>query len=271
MLPAGLLPTSMLRGLWAYRSFIGASIRSEIKGRYARSRLGAAWLVLNPLAFAAVLALALAEVLAARIPGAGTKGAYAIYLLAGIASWNLFSEIVNRSTTIFVDYASVLKKIAFPRLCLPVIIAGGALVNHALLLLAIAIVCVLLGHAPGVNWLFLPIGVALIAAFGFGLGILLGVVNTFARDVGQVTGIVLQFWFWLTPIVYTAESLPERLRWISALNPFAPLAGLYQNAILFNRAPDWASLATVAVLATLMMVVSLMVFRRASPELVDAL
>lgn len=260
-----------LRALWAYRSFVSASIKGELKGRYARSRLGAAWLVLHPLAFAAVLAIALAEVLSSKVAGAGTKGTYALYLLAGLCSWNLFSEIVNRSTTIFIDNAAALKRIAFPRLCLPAIVAGSALVNQGLLLGAVVVVATLLGSPPNMAWLNLPLVIMIVAALAFGLGILLGVINTFARDVGQIVSVVMQFWFWLTPIVYTVDALPERLRWIAALNPFTPLASAYQQAIVFAQPPDYGSLLYPLVLAAALVFVALRVFRRASPELVDAL
>ncbi|WP_245430807.1 ABC transporter permease, partial [Rhodoplanes roseus] len=191
--------------LWRYRYFILSSIRGEFMARYARSRLGLLWSVLHPLAQATIFAVVLAEILGARIPGTDNKAAYPIYLMAGMSAWGLFSEIVNRCLTVFIEYSAPLKKIAFPRLCLPVIILGSALVNHVLLLAAIAVVFLFFGQLPGLAWFLLPIGTVLIAMFAFGLGIMLGMFNVFSRDIGQVTTVVLQIWFWLTPVVYTRE------------------------------------------------------------------
>jgi lipopolysaccharide transport system permease protein len=257
--------------IWAYRNFIYASIKSELKGRFARSRLGAAWFILHPLAQAAIFAVVLSEVLAAKLPGIDDKAGYAIYLMAGMAAWGLFAEIVNRCTSIFLEYAGALKKISFPRLCLPVIVAGNALLNHFLLLVAIAVVFLFFGHFPNRAWLVLPVGVALIATFAFGLGILVGVFNVFARDVGQVVSIVLQFWFWLTPIVYPLQVLPASFRPAVEANPMVPLVGIYQNALLHGKWPDWTPLIGPAVLALALVVVAHALFRRASPELVDVL
>ncbi len=261
----------MLRAVWQYRNFILASIKGELKGRYARSRFGAAWLVLNPLAQASIFALVLSEVLGAKLPGITDKSAYAIYLMAGMAAWSFFTEIVTRCSTVFIEYSSALKKIAFPRLCLPIIVGGGALLNHLLLLTAVAVVFLFFGRLPGLAWFALPIAMVMIIALGFGLGLLLGVFNVFARDVGQVLAIVLQFWFWLTPVVYVAEALPETLRFWIRLNPMTAVVRLYQDALLNNAVPNLTTMLIPLVLGGTLSTLAFVVFRRASPELVDAL
>ncbi len=261
----------MLTTLWRYRHFVVTSIRAELQGRFARSRLGTLWWVLHPLTQAAIFALVLSEVMGARLPHAQSRAAYPIYLMAGMAAWGLFSEILNRCMTVFIEYSGTLKKISFPRLCLPLIVWGSALVNHALLLLAIAVVFLFFGHYPAVTWLVLPLGIVLISMFAFGLGVLLGIFNVFSRDVAQVISVVMQIWFWMTPVVYSYEVVPERFRWITAINPLAPLVRIYQDALLFHRWPDFGLLWPPAVVATGLFLLSFIVFRRASAELVDAL
>lgn len=261
----------MLSSVWRYRYFILASILGELKGRFARSRLGLLWSIVHPLAQATIFALVLAEVLGARLAGVDNKAAYPIYLMAGMAAWGLFSEILTRCLSVFIDYAGTLKKIAFPRICLPVIIGGGALLNHALLLVAVTIVFLFFGHYPTVTWLVLPLGAALISMFAFGLGVMLGVINVFSRDVGQVVSVVLQIWFWLTPIVYTRNIVPEHLRWLIDLNPMVPLVRIYQDAMLFERWPDFALLLVPSLIAIALFAGSFLLFRRASAELVDVL
>ncbi|MEH6719927.1 MAG: ABC transporter permease [Aurantimonas endophytica] len=261
----------MLISLWRYRYFIASSIRSDLKGRFARSKLGALWFVLHPLAQALIFAIVLSEVLGARLPDTDNDSAYAIYLLSGMAAWSLFAEILNRSITIFLEQAGAMKKIAFPRLCLPVVVWGSALVNHVLLVAAILVVFAFLGHFPGAALLVLPLGIVLISAFAFGIGVLCGTLNVFSRDVAQVMSVVLQLWFWLTPVVYPANIVPENLRWVVELNPMVPLVQIYQNALLHNLWPDPVGLIYPAVAAVVAVALSFVVFRRASPELVDAL
>jgi lipopolysaccharide transport system permease protein len=261
----------ILRSLFAYRNFIFASIKGELRGRFARSKLGALWFILHPLAQATIFAIVLSEVLGAKIPGIASKNAYPIYLLSGMAAWALFAEIVNRCTSVFIDYSASLKKIAFPRICLPVIVGGSALLNHALLLVAIFVVFLFFGHVPGWATLAIPLGAVLIAAFAFGLGVMLGVFNVFARDVAQVLGVVLQLWFWLTPVVYTKDSLPKQMTFLERLNPLAPLVGIYQDALLYDRWPNWGELVAPAACAASLFVIAFMTFRRASADIVDEL
>lgn len=261
----------MFQGLWRYRYFILSSIRGELKGRFVRSRLGGIWFLLHPLAQALIFSIVLAQILQARLPESDVEAAYPIYLLSGLAAWSLFTEILSRSTTIFIEQAPVMKKIAFPRLCLPIVIWGTALLNHLLLLAAILFVFLLFGHVPGWALLSLPLGMVLISGMAFGLGIILGVMNVFIRDIGQAMAIVVQLWFWLTPIVYPASIVPEQYRSLTAINPMAPLVALYQNALLFDRWPQIQSVAGPAIFAATIVGFAFVLFRRASPELVDAL
>ncbi|AEH87085.1 ABC transporter permease [Mesorhizobium opportunistum] len=261
----------MFRSLWQYRNFIISSVRGDLKGRFVRSRLGGLWFILHPLAQAVIFSIVLSDVLKARLPDTDSPAAYPIYLLSGMAAWTLFSEILTRSMSVFIEQAPVMKKIAFPRLCLPIIVGGTALINHLLLLVALFIIFIFLGHIPGRALVLLPIGVVLIAAIGFGLGVILGVMNVFIRDVAQVMTIVLQLWYWLTPIVYPANVLPEKYSLLIKLNPITPLVGLYQDALLFNRWPDPASLVMPALLGVVSMTLAMVFFRRASPELIDVL
>lgn len=262
---------ALLLSLWRFRHFMLSSIKAEFRGRFARSKLGALWMILNPLAQATIFAIVLSEFLGARLPNSSNKADYPIYLMAGTAAWGLFAEIVNRSTTVFIDYANTLKKIAFPRLCLPMIVGGSALVNHLLLLLAMVVVFAFFGHFPQWSWLSILLGTLLIIMFAFGLGIILGLLNVFSRDVGQVMGIVMQLWFWLTPVVYTASSLPPQFRFLAEINPMAGLVAIYQNALLKGELPVWSSLATPFLSAALLFLFSFWIFRRASADLVDAL
>jgi lipopolysaccharide transport system permease protein len=140
-----------------------------------------------------------------------------------------------------------------------------------LLLAAIAMVSILFGHYPGPAWLVLPFGMLLISMFAFGLGMMAGIFNVFVRDVGQVFGVVLQLWFWLTPIVYPVASIPAQLRWLIDLNPMTPLVRIYQEALLHHAWPNPIQLLIPALLATTLVALTGMMFRRAGSDLVDAL
>ena len=262
----------MLRSLYNYRLFILSSIRAELRGRFARSRLGALWFILHPLAQALIFSIVLADVLGARLAGVDDPNAYPAYLLSGMAAWGLFSEILNRTINIFIEQAGSLKKIAFPRLALPVIIWGSALLTHTLLLSAVALILfVVLGIYPGDAWLAIVAGMLLISMLAFGLGVFLGVLNVFSRDVSQVMNVVIQLWFWVTPVVYPRSIVPDGFQRVIELNPMTSLVGIYQNALVFDRWPEPADLWKPVLIGLLAILLSFIVFRRASSDLVDAL
>lgn len=107
--------------------------------------------------------------------------------------------------------------------------------------------------------------------FAAGLGMLLGVLNVFFRDVGQLFGIVVQFWFWLTPIVYPITILPSYIRPLVEINPMTPLVGAFQTVLVYQRWPDWTSLWSPLLIAILLCGIGLLLFRARSGEMVDEL
>jgi lipopolysaccharide transport system permease protein len=259
------------RSLWAYRSFILSSIRNEFLTRFARSRLGGLWMIIHPLTQVAIYAFILSNVIAAKLPGIDNNYSYAIYLMAGMLAWSLFTEIVSRCLTLFIEQSNLMKKMRFPRIALPAVVVGSCLLNNLLLFVAMVFVFALLGHAPGLlaPWV-IPLSLTVVA-LAIGLGLILGVLNVFVRDVGQVVPIVLQIAFWLTPIVYPSSIIPQRFRDVLAWNPMYPIVSAYQDVLVYQLPPHLERVGLSALFAVSLMLLGLFMFRRAAPEMVDAL
>jgi len=261
----------MLRSLWAYRGFIFGSVKREFQSKYRNSLLGAAWTVINPLAMIIVYTVIFSQVMRAKLPGIDTTFAYSIYLCAGVITWGLFAEITGRAQNVFLEHANLLKKLSFPRLCLPVILVLNAGVNFLIIFGLFTAFLVISGNFPG--WVYFAIIPLLIiqVAFAVGLGVTLGVLNVFFRDIGQLFGVVLQFWFWLTPIVYPVTILPQSLRPLMDLNPMAGLVGAYQTILVTGQWPVWQNLWFVTLLSILMCGLAIRMFRKHAGEMVDEL
>lgn len=261
----------MIRGIWDYRGFILTSIKNEFIARFARSKLGGLWMIIHPLAQVAIYALILSNVLGARLPGIENKYAYALYLIAGILAWNLFAEIVGRCLTIFIEQGNLMKKMRFPRIALPVIVVGSCLLNNLLLFVAVLVIFAALGHSPNMQMLWLlPLTLAIVA-LGVGIGLVIGVLNVFLRDIGQVVPIILQIWFWFTPIVYSVNIIPDYLKGTVDINPMYPIVSAYHNVMVYKIAPDLQQVGIVFLIAVGLMLIGLFLFRRASAEMVDSL
>ena len=262
---------TMLLAIWHYRHFILTSVRNDLRTRFARSKLGTTWMLLQPLALAAIYALLLGRVLAVQLPDTHKRYAYVIYLLGGLLGWTLFSELITRCLTIFVDNAGLLKKMVFPRICLPLIVSGSCLLNNLVLLLATVFIFLLIGNYPGWMWLWLFMLTAVTWLFGLALGVILGVLNVFVRDIAQVMNVVMQLWFWLTPIVYAIGILPGHFAWVLRLNPMYAICSSYQQVLLWGHMPHLKTLGAIVVLSLVLLVAGMSLFRRASPDMVDVL
>jgi lipopolysaccharide transport system permease protein len=266
-----LLLRAHVDAIFRFRSFVVGSVQRDFAGRYRNSILGAAWLLLQPLSQIVVFTVIFSQVMRARLGGSDSPLAYSINLCAGMLTWMLFAEITGRSTTVFVDHANLIKKLNFPRICLPIIVIANACIGFAIIFAIFTVFLLLTDNFPGWRFvLLLPVlGVEVLLAIG--LGIVLGVLNVFFRDVGQAFAIVLQFWFWLTPIVYPVESLPDWAARIVSWNPMAVLVTAYQGILVYNRSPDWSGIGAVALGAILLCGASLRLFQRRSAEMVDEL
>ncbi len=262
---------SYLKNIWSYRHFIETSVKNDFRNRFARSKIAGAWVVLQPLVQVAMFSLILSNVLAAKLPGVTSSYGYAIYLLAGMAVWGLFSEIVNRSMGVFIEHGNTLKKIVFPRICLPVIVAVTAIVNFGLFMLAVLGVLMLTGAWPGLALLSLIPLTILAVAFSLSLGLFLGTLNVFMRDVGQVMQVIMQLWFWFTPVVYPATIIPERFQPLMKLNPMYAIVDGFHRVVVYGQQPLWRELVGITFLTLFMAVLALATFRRAAPEMADVL
>ena len=265
------MAVGMVRSIWSYRGFISGSVKREFQSRYRNSLLGAAWTVLNPLAMIVVYTVIFSQVMRARLPGVDSGFGYSIYLCAGVLTWGLFAEIVSRAQNVFLEHANLIKKISFPRICLPVIVVCNAGINFAIIFGLFVLFLLASGNFPGTVFAAVFPVLLIQIAFAIGLGIIVGVLNVFFRDVGQFFGVLLQFWFWLTPVVYPASILPAPILPYFNLNPMVPLVTAYQDIFVHAKGPDWNSLAFPALLAALFCVVGIRMFRKRVGEIVDEL
>ena len=260
-----------LRALWAYRGFVAGMVARDFRGRYLGSMLGASWAVLNPVAQIVIYTLIFSQVMQARLPNRQDTLSYSLYLCAGSLTWSYFVEVLLRSQTVFLEQANMLKKVSFPRITLPVYVFLSATVNFAIVWGLFLGFLLITGRWPG--WVLVALLPLLVVqqALAVGLGLALGVTNVFFRDVAQAVGVGLQFWFWLTPIVYPLGAVPEALRTFMAWNPLYAIVTSYQRIVVDHQWPIWSHLWLACVVALAVVAVSEIAFRHLAPAMVDAL
>jgi ABC-2 type transport system permease protein len=212
-----------------YHELLVAMIRKELKIKYKNSVLGFAWSLLNPLLYLVVFYIAFEKILHAGIPS------FPIWLLSGLLVWNLFSTGLGGATSSVVGNSALVKKVSFPREILPLAAVGSTLVHFFLQSLVLFAVLALVQWS--VAWAYIPLlPVALIALLVLtgALGILLSATNVYLRDTQHFLELALLAWFWVTPIVYSFQTVGKRGGWFAklwALNPVTPIVVVFQRAI----------------------------------------
>jgi lipopolysaccharide transport system permease protein len=261
----------MIVSIWHYRKFIWGNAWRDLWYRYAGSTIGFFWNVINPLFQILLFTLVFSHVMEVKLAHLPTGFGFAIYLCAGLIPWIGFSETVVRCTNSFVDNANYLKKLAVPEQVFVAQNAGAGFISLIIAMTLLVGVSCLLGHYPGWSWLSLPFILILLQGFGFGLGLTAGVLNAFFRDISQALGLLLQLWFWATPIVYTENILPESLRGWLRVNPMYPFIDALHRVIVDRGWPQANAWGFMSFLAFGFPLVGYLILRKLRPEIRDVL
>ena len=188
-----------------------------------------------------------------------------------IADVELFLRIAAALSNHVYRAGQPAKKVNFPRITLPAIILFSSTINFIIIFGIFLIFLLVTGRSPGLSLFGLLPLLLIQQTFALGFGALLGTMNVFFRDIGHLVGIAVQFWFWLTPIIYPVTILPERIQQLIMLNPMTQIVISYQQILLYNQWPDWEKLQLHIAGALLILSVGFVVFQRLSGELVDEL
>jgi lipopolysaccharide transport system permease protein len=202
-----------------YRDLVLVLTQKELKVRYKNYVLGYIWSVANPLALSAVYYVAFKIVMRVNIPD------YTLFLIAGLFPWQWFANSVGASCGVFLGNASIIKKVNFPRNILPLAIVLQDMIHFVLSIPVIVLFIFIYDRTPHVCWIWgIPLLLVIQLFMTYGVALVVSSVNMFFRDMERLTGILLMFLFFLTPILYSADMVPKEYAfWSKFLNPFTPL------------------------------------------------
>lgn len=264
-------PLNLISRLWKYKDFVYGNVKREIQIRHSSTAFGMGWLVIHPLIMIVLYTVIFSRVMSNKIDGGDDPYSYSIFICIGIINWTFFTEITNKLVNVFLSNANLIKKISFPKIVLPVIVIVTGLVNYLIIFAIFILFLLVTGNFPGWNILYcIPILMVLVT-FSLGLGLYLGIFNIFFRDIGQIFGVVLQVWFWVTPIVYPVSILPSIVQKIIYLNPLSIVFDAFHDVFVFNRNPNWISLFWVFIFSFLLCYGALRLFNNRIGEIVDEL
>jgi len=246
-------PVALVRHLWRQRAFIGQLTRREIEGRYRSSFLGLAWSFVNPLALLLVYTFVFGLVFRQRWGDSGTLGQYGLVLFAGLIAYSLFSECVTRAPGLIAATPNYVKRVVFPLELLPVGVLGSAVFHAAISTLVLLAAYVVAGGVPRWQWLLLPVTLLPVLPLGLGLLWLLSSLGVFLRDLSYVVTLIVQVLFFLTPILYPLEAVPEGFRGFVRFNPMTSVVSTTRAVIFPGLTAAWSDLAAAGAAGLLLM------------------
>ncbi len=248
---------------------LGEFTRRDFKGRYAGSVMGFLWSFVQPLWSLALFTFLFSTVMKVS-PGIGERTSnFAIFLFCGLLPWMAIQEGIIRATTAITENAGLVKKMSFPSGLLVWAVVLAALLHEAIALGLFLVVLGVTGELSLSGLWILLIAVPLQVGLTVGLGFLAAAVNVFFRDIAQINSMLLQGWFYLTPIVYPLSLVPDRFARFLALNPLTALVTLYREALLGGEMPPLESLTPLLVTTFAALAIGIWVFRRLKPVFAD--
>ncbi len=234
-----LAPKEMVASLWRNRYLIKTSIQREVVGRYRGSFMGILWSFFNPVFMLSVYTFVFSVVFKARWhSGSDSKTEFALILFAGLMVFNLFAECVNRAPGLILANVNYVKKVIFPLEILPWVSLGAALFHALVSLLVWLIAYMLLFGIPHITLLLLPLVIGPLLLFIMGVSWGLAALGVYLRDISQIIGVVTTALLFLSPIFYSASSLPEKYQVFLQLNPLTPIVEQARGVLFFGNMPE---------------------------------
>jgi len=239
--------------VYSYRRTLWNMAVKQFKAKYASSVLGIFWVIINPLLMMLAITFVFTVVFKTEINN------FALFVLSGILPWMFFSGALSEATPSLSTQKSVLHQFSLPKEIIPLSIALSYLMNF--LMSWIIVYPVFLFQKPGIIAVavLLPVIFLLTYIFTSGVSLLFSVINVIFRDLEHLTGTLLMFWFWVTPIFYPVEMVPGNLRWVFNFNPFSAFVLFYRDIIFYCRIPKLSTFLEVIIWAFLSLLLGILV------------
>lgn len=263
-----------LLSLWKQKFTIMELSRKDFRKRYINSYLGLFWAFVNPLVMLFILWFLFTMGFKTRGVGGAAELPFFVWLATAMVMWTFFSEAFSASTNVIEEYGFLVKKVNFRLSILPIVKILTALLVHGIFLLILAGILLGYGFTPSWHWLQFIYYLFCACMLILGLSWLTSALNVFVKDVGQIVGILLSFGFWLTPIFWEINMVPEQYRVFFKLNPVWYIVEGYRKVFLY-RMPIWEESLSATVyfwsVTLVLLLAGITVFRRLRVHFADVI
>jgi ABC-2 type transport system permease protein len=245
-----------IKGIWEFKYLIYNLVARDLKVKYKGSTLGFLWSLLNPLLMLVVYTVAFKYVIKLRVPN------FTIFLFSALLPWNFLNSSLSMGVLSITENSNLVKKVYFPREVLPLSVVLVNLFHFFLTFIVLIPALLFFNVTPGLTFFFLIVIIFFQSLFVLGLTFIAAAMNVYYRDVKHFLEVLLQVWFWVTPIIWSVNLVPEKLRDYAYLNPLTPFIEAYRDIILRDQLPHCSILLMVAVTAVLVFLLGAFVFQK---------
>ena len=245
---------SRLKEIHSYKYLLYNLVSKDLKVKYKGSILGFFWSLLNPLVMLFVYTLAFKYIIRVRVEN------FPLFFLCAFLPWSFLNTSLSMSVSSIKDNANLVKKVYFPTEILPLSIVFSNLIQFLLTFIILIPALLFFSIKMGSPLIALPFIILFQTAFSIGLSYIVAALNVFFSDVKHLLEIFLQVWFWLTPIIYPADFVPEKYQFLYRLNPFVLFVENYRNALLYNKMPSISSLLMLFITGVAVLIIGQLVF-----------
>ena len=241
--------------IYDYRQMIFSLVKKDLRGRYKGSVLGFLWTFINPLMQLVVYTFVFTYIMKAGIDK------YYLYLFVALVPWIFFSSAITGGSSSVVAQKDLVKKIYFPREVIPISYVTSCFVNM-LLCFCIIIPVMVVARVPinPLALLCLPVIMIVEYFLALGMAMLASAITVYFRDLEHILGIVTMIWMYMTPIFYSIDMIPQKLRFIYHINPMSSIISCYRSVLYRGQVPNLASLLEAVVLGVLFLILGMLVF-----------
>lgn len=266
-----LILSNFLQKIYVQRGLIRNFVVRDLRQRYIGSLMGFFWSVIHPIVLLVSYTFVFMLVFNVRPkPETGTTS-FPLFLFCGILPWLFFQDTLQRSSTILIDNANLVTKTIFPTEILPLSVLLAGVVNHLIGFAILLSILLFTGGGISVFILLIPVYFFVLMLWTLGLAWIVASLNVFLRDIAQMLSVVLTFWFWFTPIFYTPDQFPARLRFLLQWNPMAYVVIAYRDCMLRMHLPSLSGLAVLTITSVVVFAAGGLFFRYTKREFVDVL
>ena len=254
-----------LVGFFQRRDLLWHMTVRHLRGQYKQSVLGYAWAFVNPLSQLLILTFVFSTI--PRVPSEGTP--YALFVLVGLIPWMFFSNALGSATDSVVGAAGLVTKVYFPREVLPTAAVLTKLVDLGFGVLILVALMVYFGEPPEATSWWLPILFGIHMVFVLGLSYPLAALNLYFHDVRFLVGVALTLWFYLTPVLYPVDIVPQRYQFLYDINPNSLFIHAYRRVLLHGENPDLEKVLLGLVIAVGTFLIGYYLFKKMEPTFAD--